>query len=644
MRQFDYRAGERIFPAFQVKNLVVGSGCAGFNAADTLYDYGERDVAIVTEGVNMGTSRNTGSDKQTFYKLSLSSDEPDSVGEMAKTLFDCGGIHGDIAMAEASCSVRSFIKLANYGVPFPTNRYGAYIGYKTDHDPRCRATSAGPYTSKYMTECLERSVRAKNIPILDNMSVVRLLMKDGRCYGVIAVNDKSSDRENRGITFILAENVILATGGPAGVYSASVYPESQTGMTGIAVEAGADMQNLMDWQYGMASVKFRWNVSGTYQQALPRYISVDPNGNEREFLLDYYSSPVEAASMVFLKGYQWPFDVRKLDGSSMIDVLVHRENQKGNRVYMDFTRDPSGLPEGFENLSPECQEYLRRSGAVMARPIERLNQMNAPAVMLYRDHGIDLWKEPLEIRVCAQHCCGGIAVDADWQTTIPHLYAVGEAAGNFGAYRPGGTALASGQTGSLRAAEHITFRESNPVCEDMLNKDEEAERFVKKLLEKSPETAGEQETEMSVRPEIQEEFTKWAAHIRNQPEMERLLAKRVRQIAEFFNSPVCSGKRGLSQLLRDRDILLTQGAILSAGILSIDEMGSRGSGLAAAPDFPGTFLVPKKGKEHQCIITHFDGTAFSSEMRPVRPLPQCDDWFETNWKEYRERRKKRMEK
>jgi len=640
MRQFSHRMGKREFPAYQVKNLVIGSGCAGFNAADTLYDYGEKDVIIVTEGINMGTSRNTGSDKQTFYKLSLSSDEADSVGEMAKTLFECGGIHGDIAMVEASCSVRSFLKLANYGVPFPTNRYGAYIGYKTDHDPRCRATSAGPYTSKYMTECLERSVRAKDIKILDNMSVVRLLVEHGRCYGVIAVNDKSSELESGGITFILAENVILATGGPAGVYSASVYPESQTGMTGMAIEAGAAMQNMMDWQYGLASVKFRWNVSGTYQQALPRYISVDPEGNEREFLLDYYSSAADAANMVFLKGYQWPFDVRKLDGSSMIDVLVYRENQKGNRVYMDFTRDPSGLLEEFALLSQECQEYLMRSGAVMARPIERLNQMNAPAVSLYQDHGIDLWKEPLEIHVCAQHCCGGVAVDADWQTTIPHLYAVGEAAGNFGAYRPGGTALASGQTGSLRAAEHIAFRNSEPVCEGMLNEDEAAAAFIHAALA----LLNGRETEMSIRQEAREEFTKWAAHIRNRSEIEQLLEKRMGQIPEFFKVAVYGKKRGLSQLLRDRDILLTQGAILSAILLSIDQMGSRGSGLAADPNHPDEFLPSKGENQSRCIITHFNGTAFLSEVKSVRPLPQCDDWFETNWKEYRERRKKRMEK
>ena len=59
--------------------VIIGSGCAGYNCADWLYDFGVKNIAIITEGVNKGTSRNTGSDKQTYYKLSLSGDEGDSV-------------------------------------------------------------------------------------------------------------------------------------------------------------------------------------------------------------------------------------------------------------------------------------------------------------------------------------------------------------------------------------------------------------------------------------------------------------------------------------------------------------------------------------------------------------------------------------
>ena len=105
--------------------------------------------------------------KQTYYKLTQSGDVADSVLDMAKTLFGGGAMHGDIALVEAALSTRCFYKLVDIKVPFPHNKFGEYVGYKTDHDPRQRGTSAGPLTSRYMTECLERSVVSKNIRIFE---------------------------------------------------------------------------------------------------------------------------------------------------------------------------------------------------------------------------------------------------------------------------------------------------------------------------------------------------------------------------------------------------------------------------------------------------------------------------------------------
>ena len=62
--------------------IIIGSGCAGLNCADTLYDLGYKNIAIVTENLYSGTSRNTGSDKQTYYKISLSGKEDDSIEKM----------------------------------------------------------------------------------------------------------------------------------------------------------------------------------------------------------------------------------------------------------------------------------------------------------------------------------------------------------------------------------------------------------------------------------------------------------------------------------------------------------------------------------------------------------------------------------
>ena len=101
---------------------------------------------MVADKVNAGSSRNAGSDKQTYYKLTLSGGDGDSVREMAETLYSGGAMDGDNALAEAALSARGFLRLCDLGVPFPQNRYGEFIGYKTDHDPRRRATSVGPYT------------------------------------------------------------------------------------------------------------------------------------------------------------------------------------------------------------------------------------------------------------------------------------------------------------------------------------------------------------------------------------------------------------------------------------------------------------------------------------------------------------------
>ena len=62
--------------------------------------------------------------------------------------------------------------------------------------------------------------------------------------------------------------------------------------------------------------------------------------------------------------------------------------------------------------------------------------MNQPAIDFYRDKGVDLYTQPSEIALCAQHNNGGIGIDCWWQTDVNGLFAVGEAAASHGVYRP----------------------------------------------------------------------------------------------------------------------------------------------------------------------------------------------------------------
>ena len=220
LREGRYRWMEEI----SVQNIVIGSGAAGLAAALRLAQGGQAGTVIATENLNAGTSRNTGSDKQTYYKLSLAAGDPDSVRDMAEDLFDGQCVDGDLALCEAALSVRGFMSLVDLGVPFPCTEYGEYMGYKTDHDRGRRATSAGPYTSRMMTEALETAVRQRQIPIYDHARALKLLVKDNRVHGVLCLKQHAS-----GASFVIfwAANIVLATGGPAAMYLDSVYPQSQ---------------------------------------------------------------------------------------------------------------------------------------------------------------------------------------------------------------------------------------------------------------------------------------------------------------------------------------------------------------------------------------------------------------------------------
>ena len=272
---------------------MIGSGAAGLNCAEMLHTLGERSLAVVTSRLGAGTSNNSGSDKQTYYKLGVFGDVPDSPMEFARTLTAGGMCHGDTAYVEALGSVPAFFHLVENGVEFPFNEYGAFVGYKTDHDPRQRATSAGPKTSMQIYETSLRKCRQAEIPLFDGYEVIRLLSSNEtgqrRVIGALALNRERLHAPDHGLTVFAANNVVLATGGPGEMFKTSVYPPGQVGSHGLALELGARANNLSEFQFGLASTGFRWNLSGSYQQAVPCYFSTDADGTDvRYFLNDYY--------------------------------------------------------------------------------------------------------------------------------------------------------------------------------------------------------------------------------------------------------------------------------------------------------------------------------------------------------------------
>ena len=644
MKNFTIPCGKETVPALRVHTLIVGSGAAGLNAAVQLKRQGIDDILILTEGLEMGTSINTGSDKQTYYKLSLSGKEGDSPALMAESYFHSGSMHGDLALVESALSTRAFLNLVQLGVRFPQDRWGQFVGYKTDHDPATRATSVGPYTSRDMCRALIAEVHKNGIPVEEKRYVHKLLTTgegaDQRCCGVLAVDDRGQQMA------YAADNIVFAVGGPGGLYQTSVYPKVHTGAIGVALEAGAKAQNLQESQFGMASIKFRWNVSGSYMQVIPAFISTEADGESdpREFLQDSFSDAGELCSLIFLKGYQWPFDVRNVkDGSSVIDLLVHIETVvKGRRVFLDFRTNPHGFD--FNALSREAKEYLEKSGVVQNTPIARLEKINPGAVQLYGHHGIDLHQERLEIAVCAQHNNGGLAANHWYESVnIKGLFPIGEVNGSHGVARPGGSALNAGQVGGIRAAEYIAHcGRASKFDQDVfvsvaLSALQACVEFVWRC-ERSMHSLSEAKAAM------QERMSRVGAHIRLERAVEQAVDAARQDLERLVNEGCLAlGGQELVQALCYRQLCLAHLVYLETILYYIkSRAGSRGSAMVVESGVDGLPLeawqtVPEDTGFRELVLeTLFEDGAVFNEWVERRLLPDDALWFESVWSDFRE--------
>ncbi len=643
----------KTIPVYSMNTIVVGTGAASLSCADHIHNMGQTDLAIVTEKIGGGTSNNTGSDKQTYYKLSVFGKEGDCPFEMAKSLYDGGCMHGDLALIESLCSAQGFYRLVNIGVPFPHNHLGGFVGYKTDHDPRQRATSAGPWTSNQMFQCLLKEVERRKIKIFDGFEVVGIITDNGRACGIVALDKQKLKGPSSGLTLFHAENVVFGVGGPGGIYKTSVYPKVHTGAIGLALEAGAKAVNLTESQYGLASIKFRWNVSGTYQQVIPRYISTDENGkDEKEFLNPYFKTLGKLNSAVFLKGYQWPFDPRKIPnfGSSLVDILVYIETVvRGRRVYMDFRSNPKGDERigsfHFEDMEKEAYDYLQKSNALFGSPIERLMKMNPMAIDLYKKNGIDITREPLEVAVCAQHNNGGLLGDIWWESNIKHLFPIGEVNGSHGVYRPGGSALNSGQVGSLRAAQRIAkiYKKNTLTLKQFEKAASGKTEEILGLLAGLKSRLNKISDIASFRNEFQSRMSECGAHIRDYNAVEKAVSEAYDQTKRFHGMRI----RNLSEIpeaMKNRHLVLAHAAYLESILFYLKNGGgSRGSYMVmdknGLPVLQGELDEWRYKPENEVLRSRMleavmDNNRFKCEFTDRRHLPSEDFWFENVWNDF----------
>lgn len=656
-------------PVFRSEALVLGSGAAGLRAAVELARGGV-DVVVATQTLFWGTSACSGSDKQTLHTAATSRRGDDFVA-LAKAIGGGGAMDADTAYVEAVGSVDAYAGLRFIGLPLPEDRFGAPLRYQTDHDVAGRATSCGPRTSRLMVKVLAEEAVRLGVPFINRCTGVELLIAEveGKqvARGLLAIRSDARSADNPyGLTLFEAPAVVLATGGPGELYRDSVYPKHCFGSLGLALEAGIELTNLTESQFGIGTRRdeFPWNLSGTYVQAMPYIYSIDAEGREHNFLAETYRTTQELASNVFRKGYQWPFHAsRMLDfGSSLVDLAVYREAQAGRTVLMDFNRNPEGvpgdLPFSLERLDPDVHAYLANNGALLATPIERLQRMNPLSIELYRRYKRDLAREPLPFNVNNQHMNGGVTVDVWGQSTLSGCYAIGEAAGTHGVTRPGGAALNAGQVFAIRCAKHIRAHRTDRA--DQRHDSDEADRTrsmasashddlaVTKWIERI--RAGLRSTDgieaRAIRPQIQARMSDNAGFICRADDVDTALRE-----ARELNADIRARGMAIDNVAQIanavlwRQMALTSEAVLTALAHYVAQGGgSRGArALCAATgtQVPVTragaleeyrFLPERIDDRQRQLRVRYDGTRFDVREVSLRDIEDLNTiYFEKSW-------------
>jgi succinate dehydrogenase/fumarate reductase flavoprotein subunit len=278
--------------------------------------------------------------------------------------------------------------------------------------------------------------------------------------------------------------------------------------------------------------------------------------------------------------------------------------------------------------------------------------MNPLAVQVFRDHGVDLRREPVRIAVCAQHNNGGLSASVWWESNLKHLFPIGEACGTHGVRRPGGAALNAGQVGAIRAGRYIAhaYGDDPPPVETLgsVVNDQVVEvlECCRRITSVTP--AGDQISPSEVLIDVQDRMSANAAHIREATSVASAVSAAWALQSRVTGHLRVAERRKLPLALRAADLCLTHAVYLEA-IAAYLAAGGRSRGSALVLDAEGEpigagldahWRVARHGAdakvERQVLEVRYrtDGEV-ERRWVDIRPIPADEDWFEQVWAEYR---------
>ncbi|ANF51626.1 succinate dehydrogenase [Chryseobacterium glaciei] len=405
--------------------IVVGTGLAGSSLAASLGEMGynvksfcfqdspRRAHSVAAQG-GVNAAKNYKNDGDSVYRMFVDTLKGGDFRAREANVY---------RMAE--CSLNLIDQAVAQGVPFG-REYGGYLNNRSFGGVQVSRTfyargQTGQQLLLGSYQALMRQVGKGSVQLFSRHEMLDLVMIDGKARGIIVRNLDTGDIERHS-----AHAVVLATGGYGKIYYLSTLA---MGCNGSAIWRAHKKGALM---------------------ASPSWIQVHPTSLPQSG--DYQSKLTLMSESLRNDGRIW-VPLKENETRKPNDIPESERDYYLERKYPAFgnlaPRDISSraakerIDAGFGIGPLKNAVYLDFSKAINEQGKEKIQEKYGNLFEMYlKITGYNAYEEPMMISPSAHFSMGGLWVDYELMTTIPGLFALGEA--NFadhGANRLGANSL-----------------------------------------------------------------------------------------------------------------------------------------------------------------------------------------------------------
>ena len=465
--------------------LILGSGSAGLSAAVRAAAGPGLRVGVLTKA-ELEQSATRWAQGGVAAVLTTDEDSPDlhlaDTLSAGASLCDVDAVR--VLVQEGPRRVQDLIAL---GAVFDTDNDGNLLRAREGGHSIARIVHAGGAATGWEIErALVAAVHRTAAAVLEGWFALDLIVEDGRCRGVVALDEDGIRQEVR------AAHVLVATGGAGQLFAVTTNPVQATG-DGVAMGLRAGV--------AVADVEFmQFHPTALHHPSMPRPLLSEALRGHGALLRD-------------------------TNGDRFVDELLPRD-----QVARAMTSRM--LEQGVDHLWLD------------ATMLERFDDRFPTIAAKVQEVGLDPASDWLPIAPAAHHLSGGLVTDLDGATSLPGLWAAGEAAcvGVHGANRLASNSLLECLVFAWRVIEAIDAGKDRPspsgAMRGVLQVD--AEIPGRHLDRRPPVATGDAagDSAVKLRDRLQRAMTAGAGVLRS----EESLAETLAAIDEIAASVVASGE------------------------------------------------------------------------------------------------------